>query len=264
MAQPVTKLIVDGVATITLNQPDAHNVLNEAMTKMLLDTLCELDSNQSVRVVVLTANGDSFCAGVDLKWMTAPPTGQQQNNNLVGQQLATLMSTLYHLSKPTIVLINGAVYGGGIGLVACCDIALASRNAHFCFSEVRLGLIPAVISPYIVNAIGARAARRYLLTAEHISAKRAFDIGLVHEVLTDDQLQSYVSKLCQHLIAAGPRALARTKQLINDIAHSQLDTNLKKKTATWLAEVGDSAEAREGISAFLEKRPAKWVNSNRE
>jgi methylglutaconyl-CoA hydratase len=211
MAEPMIQLIVsNGVATVTLNRPDVHNALNADLTNQLLDTFLRLDRNQSVRVVVLTANGDSFCAGADLNWMKTVSTNQQTNDNLVGLQLATLMHTLYHMTKPTIVLVNGAVYGGGIGLVACCDIALVSWNTHFCFSEVRLGLIPAVISPYIVNAIGARAARRYLLTAEHISAQRAFDMGLVHDVLEDNQLQHYAIELCQKLIAAGPCSLART------------------------------------------------------
>ena len=265
MTAPEIELIInDGIATIILNRPDSHNLLDAAMTKMLLNTLCELNSNQSVRVVVLTANGNIFCAGADLKWMQSSSKDQQQNHSSIGLQLASLMSTLYHLSKPTIVLINGAVYGAGIGLVACCDIALASRKAHFCFSEIRLGLIPAVISPYVVNAIGTRTARRYLLTAEHISAQRAFEVGLIHEVLAEYQLQSYVSELCQQLIAAGPCALARTKQLIDDVAYCQLDNTINKITATWLTEVGDTAEAKEGISAFLEKHPAEWVKTSKE
>ncbi len=265
MAEPMIQLIVsNGVATVTLNRPDVHNALNADMAKRLLDTFLRLDSNQSVRVVVLTANGDSFCAGADLKWMAATPTDQQQNDSSVEQQLATLLYTLYHLNKPTIVLVNGDVYGGGIGLVVCCDIALASRKAQFCFSEVRLGLIPAVISPYVVNAIGKRAARRYLLTAEKFPAQQAFDIGLVHEVLADNQLQNYTNQLCQKLIQAGPGALSRTKQLVDDVAHCQLDNTIKARTATWLTEVRDTAEAREGISAFLEKRQAKWVSTNRE
>ncbi len=264
MAEPAIKRIVgNGIATITLNRPDVHNAFNSAMINRLLDTLCDLDSNQSVRVVVLTANGDSFCAGADVNWIQSMSVEAQKNNNTVELQLATLMYTLYHLSKPTIVLVNGAVYGGGIGLVACCDIALASENAQFCFSEVRLGLIPAVISPYVINAIGIRAARRYLLTAEIISAQQAFNIGLAHEVLPNDQLQTYSSQLCQQLISAGPGALARTKQLINDITYTQLDDSIKTKTATWLAEARDTAEAKEGISAFLEKRPAKWDNTNK-
>ena len=264
MSESVTQLVIsDGVATVTLNRPQQYNVLNAEMTRCLLETLHAINGDQSVRLVVLTANGTHFCAGADLKWMAATPTHQQPACSSIGLQLAELMHTLYHLRKPTIVVVNGLVYGGGIGLVACCDIALASRGARFCFSEVRLGLIPAVISPYIVNAIGARAARRYLLTAERFSAQRAFDMGLIHEVLADNQLQRYTIKLSQNLIAAGPCALARTKQLLDDVVYRQLDDAIKVDTATWLTQTCDTPESREGISAFLEKRSPDWVNTHR-
>ena len=263
MTEPVINLqISDGIATIFLNRPDMHNALNAEMIDTLLNILSDLEVNKSVRTVVLTTKGSNFCAGADLNLMKE--ISDEQNYSFFSLQLAELMSTLDNLSKPTLAFVRGAVYGGGIGLVACCDIALASQNTHFCFSEVRLGLIPSVISPYVIKAIGARAARRYLLTAEKLSAKQACSIGLIHEVLVESELQSRASEISQNLILGGPSALARTKLLIKDVSQSKLDWTLIDDSITWLNETRKTVEAKEGINAFFDKRAANWVNIKKD
>ena len=181
----------------------------------------------------------------------------------VALKLAELMRTLHSHFKPTIALVTGATYGGGIGLVACCDIALASQDAHFCFSEVRLGLIPSVISPYVVRAIGERTARRYFLTAEHFDAQEAYRIGLVHNVETEGNLKERLNTFTDSLIAGGPCALTRTKELVDEIATVPLDDALVQKTAEWITQVRESPEAKEGISAFMEKRTSSWLKGSR-
>ncbi len=252
----------DRVANITLNRPQEHNALNLAMVDSLLKTLQELNNDTSTRVIIIQAAGNNFCAGADLNWMKQAVAGLQSDEDSIALKLATLMSTLHHINKPTIALVHGAVVGGGVGLVCCCDVVLATADSHFCFSEVRLGLIPAVISPYVVNAIGTRAAKHYFLSAEKFSAEKAFDLGLVDEILQQKQLQSIANKLSANFISAAPHALALTKQLINDVAHHELDNTLLYKTIGWLIEAQSSTEAKEGINAFLEKRPASWTNTD--
>lgn len=253
-----------GIATITLNRPDVHNALDENTVNLLLKYLLELEENAAVRAVVLSSSGNNFCAGADLNWMQNSDKQLTEGKDPVAQKLAELMSTLHNLYKPTIALVHGAVYGGGAGLVACCDIALASRSAHFCFSEVRLGLIPAVISPYVVRAIGERTALRYFLTAEHFDAAEAYRIGLVHEVTSEDTLEANVNKITDMLIAGGPFALTRTKKLLDDVAIVPLDNSIILKTTEWIADVLQTPEAQEGMKAFLQKRKPAWLKDKQK
>lgn len=249
------------IASIIINRPDAHNALNLAVTDRLLEILQELNKMPSVRVVILKTSGKNFCAGADLDWIQQAEQAPPLTNESIALKLATLMDTLYRLNKATIALVQGAVIGGGVGLVCCCDLVLATPDAHFCCPEVRLGLIPATISPYVINAIGARATKRYFLSAETFSAKKAVDLGLVHKILPQNEWPDYIKKWSGHITTAGPQAVARTKQLINDVAHSQLNAALIYQTAEWLLEVQSSAEAQEGITAFQENRPARWVHA---
>ena len=254
----------DGIAVLSLNRPHVHNALDEATVNLLIKRLHELEENKAVRAIVLSSTGKNFCAGANLKWMLSSDDCLAEDEDPVAQKLAELMRSLHNHFKPTIALVTGATYGGGAGLVACCDIALASPDAHFCFSEVRLGLIPSVISPYVVRAIGERIARRYFLTAEHFDAQEAYRIGLVHEVVEESKLQERLNKITESLIAGGPCALTRTKGLVNEIATGPLDDTLIQKTAEWIAEVRQTPEAKEGISAFMEKRKASWSKGSKE
>ncbi len=253
----------DGIATLSLNRAEVHNALDEASVNLLIKYLHELEENPSVRAIVLSSTAKNFCAGADLKWMLSGDDTQAEGEDPVAQRLAELMQTLHRHFKPTIALITGATYGGGAGLVACCDIAVASLDAHFCFSEVRLGLIPSVISPYVIRAIGERSARRYFLTAEHFDAQEAYRMGLVHQVVEASNLQQCLNKITDALIAGGPCALTRTKELVDQIATVPLDDTLIQKTTEWIAEVRKTPEAKEGLSAFMQKRTASWLKGVR-
>lgn len=253
----------NGIAKLSLNRPKVHNALDLATVNILLKYLQMLEENDSVRAIVLTSTSKHFCAGADLNWMLDTDNDAKQQDP-VALKLAELMQMFHNHVKPTIALVTGAAYGGGAGLVACCDMAIASQDAHFCFSEVRLGLIPAVISPYILKAIGERTARRYFLTAENINAQEAYRIGLVHEVVEASNLQTRLHHISESLIAGGPCALTRTKELIDGVAAAPLDEELVQKTAEWIAEVRKTPEAKEGVSAFLQKRPSTWVNDARK
>jgi methylglutaconyl-CoA hydratase len=249
-----------GRATLTMNRPQRHNAFDDIVIAALTEALKGLDADERVRVVLLTGSGRSFSAGADLAWMRrmADYTRAENLDDALG--LANLMQTLNGLSKPTIALVQGPTYGGGVGLVACCDIALATRQATFCLSEVKLGLMPAVISPYLVAAIGERACRRYFLSAEPFDAFEAHRLGLIHEVLEDEEeLQARGAALSGTLLRNGPRAMAAAKELIAAVANRQLDAALIADTAQRIADQRASAEGREGLSAFLEKRSPSWV-----
>ncbi len=252
----------DGVATLSLNRPDVHNALNETMVNLLIEHLHELEENTSVRAIVLSSTGKNFCAGADLKWMLGRDETASHEDPLANK-IAELMQSIHNHLKPTIAQVTGAAYGGGAGLVACCDIAIASENARFCFSEVRLGLIPSVISPYVVRAIGERRARRYFLTAERFDAEEARRIGLVHDVVLQHKLKGRLQKMTDSLIAGGPCALTRTKELVTEVAEIPLDDALVQKTSEWIAEVRQTPEAKEGISAFMQKRAVSWSKESR-
>jgi len=249
-----------GVATLTLNRPEKHNAFDDAIVAELTQKLIQLNNDKQVRIVVLTGAGKSFSAGADVNWMRASAQYDEAHNIEDALRLAELMGTLDGLRKPSIARVNGAAFGGGVGLVACCDIAIASSAAKFSLSEVRLGLVPSVISPYVIAAIGTHNARRYFLTADLISADKAREIGLIHEVVGAEQLDTVVEKEIALLLKGGPKALAAAKELIaGQVALStSARRNLHSKTANIIAQLRVSEEGQEGLSAFLEKRPPKW------
>jgi methylglutaconyl-CoA hydratase len=249
-----------GVATVTLNRPDLHNAFDDRLIAELTEALRGLQADPAVRLVVLTGAGKSFSAGADLNWMKRMALYSEAENRRDAEALALLMRTLNELDKPTIAVVQGAAIAGGCGLVACCDIALAAERASFAISEVRLGLIPAVISPYVVAAIGERAARRYFLTAESFDAREAERIGLVHGVFKAEHLAIAVSQLCDILVANGPQALAAAKRMIRRVARVPVDDALISETAHRIAEIRVGAEGREGIASFLEKRKPGWTS----
>ena len=256
------QLLIDidalGRAAITLNRPEIHNAFDDSLIARLTAELKQLETDPQVRVVLLAASGKSFSAGADLNWMRRMADYSRAENLADARGLAELMHTLDGLSKPTIALVQGAAYGGGVGLVAACDIVLATSTACFCLSEVKLGLIPAVISPYVIAAIGARHARRYFLTAERFDAAEGRRLGLVHEVVEAEDLQPRAEALSRTLLSNGPNALAAAKRLVADVAVAAPDDNLFADTAERIAELRASAEGREGLSAFFEKRPPSW------
>ena len=249
-----------GIATVTLDRADKHNAFDDALIAELTETLLKLDRDRSVRVVVLTGAGASFSAGGDLAWMKRMASFSAEQNFDDAEKLAELMAVLDSLSKPTIARVNGQAYGGGVGLIACCDIAVAVEGARFALTEVRLGLIPAVIAPYVLNAIGERQARRWFLTAETFDAARARELGLVHEVVPATGLDARVAALCDALLAGGPTALGDAKQLIRK-ARPQSPAaarTLRKLTARTIAQLRSGPEGQEGLAAFLEKRSPNW------
>jgi len=249
------------VATITLNRPDKHNAFNAEMIAELTTALQAVDRDRKMRAVVLTGAGKSFSAGADLNWMKSMAGYSEAENLEDSLKLAELMQVLDNLSKPTIARINGHVFGGGVGLVACCDIAIALESARFALSEVKLGLVPAVISPYVIAAIGERHARRFFLTAEAMDAATAKSINLVHEVVTADVIDSAVDREVSLLLQGGPEAQAMAKHLVRQVCHSDIDAenHLQKTTAELIAQIRVSDEGQEGLSAFLEKRKPRWV-----
>lgn len=247
-----------GVATLTLNHPDRHNAFDDSMIADLAGHLAALHDDHSVRIVILRANGKSFSAGADLDWMRRMAGFAFEENQRDAMVLATMMQRLDQLCKPTIAVVDGAAYGGGVGLVACCDIAIATPAARFCLSEVKLGLIPAVISPYVVRAIGARAARRYFLTAEVFDAAEAARLGLVSETVEHEAVEAVTERIVGALLAGGPDAQAASKRLVDAVAHRPADLTLLAETARRIAERRASPEGREGITAFLEKRKPAW------
>jgi len=259
MAAIRTNIDTRGIARVTLDRPDVHNAFDDALIADLTKTFQALDGDGRVRVVVLTGAGKSFSAGGDLNWMKRMAGYSMAENVRDAEGLGALMSSLDRLGKPTVGLVNGAAYGGGVGLVACCDIVVAASSAKFCLSEVKLGLIPAVISPYVVRAMGARAARRYFLTAEVFDAAEAQRLGLVHEVVAADGLEAAGARLVEVLLQAGPNAQAAAKALIARVQGAPIDDALIADTARRIAEVRATDEGREGVGAFLEKRKPRWT-----
>lgn len=257
----VTTISPDGMATITMNRPDVHNAFDEVLIAELTAAVRAVDANPSVRVIVLAANGKSFSAGADLNWMKRMAAYTEADNLRDALHLAELMRTIDHARKPTIARVQGAAFGGGVGLVACCDMAIAAREAMFSLSEVRLGLIPAVISPYVVQAIGARASRRYFLTAERFSAEEAQRLGLLTAIVDAEDLDFRVATLAEQLLKGGPLAIAAAKDLIRAVAGRPIEAPLLEDTANRIARTRAGAEGKEGIAAFLEKRAPSWITS---
>jgi methylglutaconyl-CoA hydratase len=252
---------VDGrVARVALNRPDVHNAFDDELILELTETLTKLDEDSAIRAVVLTGNGASFSAGADLNWMRRMAHLSESDNRADSARLAQLMRTLNDLSKPTVARVHGAAYGGGVGLVACCDIVIASDAAKFGLTEVKLGLVPAVISPYVIAAVGAREARRLFLTAETFDAAEAHRIGLVHQCVPAAQLDARVDEVLALLRNGGPFAQFEAKKLVARIAASGSlsATAVDADNAALIARLRVSAEGQEGIGAFLSKRKAQW------
>ena len=237
-----------------------HNAFDDHLIAELTEEFATLGNRDDVRVIVLAAAGKSFSAGADLNWMKRMAGYSEQENYADSVKLAALMRTLNTVPKPTIAAVQGAAFGGGVGLVSCCDIAVASESAKFCLSEVRLGLIPSAISPYVVAAMGARAARRYFLTAERFDAVEAKRIGLVHEVVESDALQLKVDEIASAILKGGPIAVSESKNLIADMDGVTVTDSVLEDTAQRIAQRRASEEGKEGLSAFLEKRNANWVS----
>jgi methylglutaconyl-CoA hydratase len=254
-------LEIDGpVAIVTLNNPEKHNAFDDVLIADLTAALQQLDANAQVRAVILSAVGRSFSAGADLNWMKRMAGYSHDDNLRDANALGVLMRTLHGLSKPTIARVQGAALGGGVGLVACCDIAIATQNATFTLSEAKLGLIPAVISPYVIAAIGERAAHRYFLTAERFEAADAFRLGLLHELaVNDESMDDKINDIVTALMDCSPDAIYEGKQLIAAVANRPIDDAVVADTAERIARVRASRDGREGISAFLEKRRASWI-----
>ena len=249
----------ESVALVTLARPEVRNAFDETLIAEMTRALQALDADETVRAVVLLGDGKSFCAGADLNWMKRMAGHGHAENLADATALANMLRTLYRLAKPTIARVHGSAFGGGVGLVACCDIAFAAQDATFSLSEVKLGLIPATIGPYVVEAIGARHARRYFLSAERFTAAEAFRIGLVHELCPLAELDGRINELLGALLVAGPRAQGEAKALIRAIGERPIDDALIADTASRIARVRGSKEAREGVAAFLEKRVPAWV-----
>jgi methylglutaconyl-CoA hydratase len=251
--------IEDAVARVVLNRPDVRNAFNATSIAELTALLRRLEAAPEVRVVVLAGAGASFCAGADLNWMQQMAAFSPRQNRADAGALAAMLQALNGLSKPTVARVHGAAFGGGAGLVACCDVAIGTADATFAFSEARLGLIPAAISPYVVAAIGARAARRYFLTGERFSAAEAHRLGLLHELAPAPELDARISSLVDALRAAGPHAQAECKALLRAIVNRPIDARMVADTARRIARVRVSPEGREGVAAFLAKRKAAWL-----
>lgn len=248
----------DGVALATLNRPEVMNAFNEAAIAAVTAAFQALGADPAVRVIVLRGAGKAFCAGGDLDWMRRTADYDYDANFADAYGLATMLRAVNDCPKPTIAAVQGAAFGGGVGLVAACDIAIASDKALFSLSEARLGLIPATIGPYVLAAIGPRACRRYFLTAERFDAAEALRIGLVHQAVPPDQLDEAVEAMIAKLREAGPQAQAACKALIRDLMGRGLDDALMRDTAGRIAAIRASDEGREGIAAFLGKREPNW------
>lgn len=255
----ITQKDVRGVATVTLNNPDKHNAFDNNLIAQISATFDALEADSFVRVVILQGAGRSFSAGADLAWMRRMADFSHDENISDATLMAEMFRRINSLSKPTIAKVHGAAFGGGVGLVACCDLVFATPAASFCLSEVRIGLIPAVISPFVISAIGARAARRYAMTAERFDAATARQLGLVSELCEEAELDQRIEGLVETLLANGPCAMAAAKQLIADVAGAPITDQLMAETSQRIAVIRGSEEGREGVSAFLQKRAASWI-----
>jgi len=242
-----------------MNQPAVHNAFDERLIAELTAALQALDADPAVRAIVLAGRGKSFSAGADLKWMQRQGAASEADNLQDARRLATLFRTLAECRKPTVARVQGAALGGGMGLASACDICVASEQASFATSEVKFGIVPAAISPYVIRAIGERQAYRYFQTAERIDAVRAREIGLVHELTSAEQLDTVVERLLQALCAGGSLAQAAATALIRAVANRPIDDDLVEDTVRRIASLRATPEAREGLAAFLDKRPPAWV-----
>ncbi len=251
-----------GVCTLTLNRPDIHNAFDDSLIAAITTAFTELGTDPTVRVVILAGAGKSFSAGADLGWMKRMASYGRDDNYADALALAEMVHAIAACPKPVIARVHGAAFGGGVGLVAACDMAVGGPRASFCLSEVKLGLIPAAISPYVIEAIGTRAARRYFLTAERFDAAEALRLGLLHSLVDDEAaLDTTISGLVDALLTGGPHALAAAKRLISGVANQPISADLRADTAARIADIRVSDEGQEGLRAFLEKRTPSWLST---
>ncbi|MGQ7843499.1 enoyl-CoA hydratase-related protein [Granulosicoccus sp. 3-233] len=246
-----------GVTTVTLNRPEQHNAIDRAFIDEFTTLLQQLNSD--TRVLVIAGAGKNFCAGADINWMKASAQLSDEQNADDARALSNMLETLNSFPRPTIARVHGAALGGGTGLVCCCDIVVADETAQFGFSEVRLGILPATISPYAIQAIGPRVARRYFLTGERIDAVDAYRLRLVHDVCSTDNMNRRVEEKIEALLSGAPGAQGATKQLIADVTGKTIDDTLRQELSERLAGIRTGEEAQEGLAAFLQKRPASWT-----
>jgi len=259
--QTLSIAIADKVATVPLNRPELRNAFNEEAIHELAVAFAALGGTDNVRAIVLAANGPAFCAGGDLNWMKKMAGYSEEENQQDAMRLADMLRTIYLCPKPVVARVHGDCYAGGMGLVSACDIVVASENAAFCLSEVKLGLIPATISPYVIKAMGEQAARRYFLTAERFDATEAHRIGLAHEVVPADQLDDKVGAIVRALLGNSPNAVTQAKKLVREVVGQPVGDTLLIDTANRIAAIRASDEGREGVTSFLEKRKPNWLNS---
>ncbi len=247
------------VATVTLARPEVRNAFNDEVIAELSQAFTRLGEAAGVRAIVLAAEGQSFCAGADLNWMRRMADYSHEDNLADAARLAEMLRLIYTCPKPTIARVQGDAYAGGMGLVAACDLAVSADTAHYCLSEVKLGLVPATISPYVIRAMGARAAHRYFMTAERFDAAEAQRIGFVHEVVAADRLDEVVDGWARALCGASPNALRACKQLVQDVAGREIDADLIAQTVRGIADIRASGDGREGVQSFLQKRKPAWL-----
>ncbi|MEX2151026.1 MAG: enoyl-CoA hydratase-related protein [Steroidobacteraceae bacterium] len=250
-----------GIATLTLDRPAQRNALSAELVRQLTDALAALATDPAVRIVLLKGAGEGFCAGADIGEMRAAGAASQETNEADSRRFATLLARLEAQPQPTVAVVHGAAYGGAIGLIAACDIVIAGESARFALSEVRLGLIPAMISPYVIRALGTRQARRWMLTGEAMDAATALRIGLVHETVADAALREAVATMTSALLAGGPFAQTEIKQLLRHVTGrgESADAAMLADTARWIARIRAGDEGREGLTAFLERRKPRWL-----
>lgn len=250
-----------GVQRITLSRPEVRNAFNDEAIAELKNAFLAVAQDAAVRCVVLAAEGPAFCAGADLNWMRRMADYTRDENLADAGELAAMLRAIYECPQPTIARVQGDVYAGGMGLVAACDMAVSVDTAQYCLSEVKLGLIPATISPYVIRAMGARAAHRYFLTAERFGAAEACRIGMVHEVVRADALDAKVAELTQALVNASPHAVRACKKLVQDVAEREINDALVAQTVAGIADIRASSEGKEGVQSFLKKRKPSWLLS---
>ncbi|MBS0318079.1 MAG: enoyl-CoA hydratase/isomerase family protein [Proteobacteria bacterium] len=251
--------VLGHVATVVLARPEVRNAFNDEVIAELSQAFVQLGDRQDIRAIVLAAEGPAFCAGADLNWMRRMADYTREENLRDAEKLASMLRAIYECPKPTVARVQGDVYAGGVGLVAACDIAISADTVHYCLSEVRIGLIPATISPYVIRAMGPRAAHRYFLTAERFDAAEALRIGLVHEVVAPELLDARVDTVLKALTGASPNAVRQCKRLLQDVAGREIDESLIAATVQGIADIRASDEGREGVQAFLAKRKLAWL-----
>ena len=259
MSQTLRIATTGHVATVVLNRPEVRNAFNDEVIAELSQAFVQLGEASEVRAIVLMAEGPAFCAGADLNWMRRMADYTRDENIEDAGKLAFMLRAIYECPKPTIARVQGDVYAGGMGLVACCDMAVSVDTANYCLSEVKLGLIPATIGPYVIRAMGPRAAHRWFLTAERFDAAEARRLGLVHEVVGAERLDATVAGLLQALTSASPNAVRACKQLVQDVAERDITRLLIERTVEGIADIRASDEGKEGVQSFLQKRKPNWL-----